>query len=500
MTRLAAVHELMIADARENAGLHEYDGVVQDLSAAAVTSGLSGLATGPARTHDERHLAAFENGLRWYLGEFEAHRRDPALHVAGLDLACYDRTYAPEGERAQARRRHLELWPAAADVAVRTLDKVPAAVARAVLPAAAGLAVPLTHGPPPAPEHVVTAALAAHGRLIGHLKGLAEDGDPDCAVGRAHLASALGAFEGLTIDVTRLAVEADVERERLRTLLAQACALIDPHRPTREVVATLLAQRPTADAVLALARELTAETIAFTREHDLAPWTDGECRVGPAPPSRAWAMAMMAWSAPGEPDAPSWYHVTPPDPAWPADEIAEWLSVFSPTTLPAITVHEVAPGHFAHARSLRRVDSPVRRQLIGMTFAEGWAHYAEELALEQGFRSGDPRFAVGVCLEALVRCTRLVCSIGLHTGVLDVAAAATRFEQDAYLSPAAARSEANRGTFDVGYGRYTLGKLRIMELRREARVRWGADFSLPRLHGALLDLGSPPLALIDAVL
>ena len=207
---------------------------------------------------------------------------------------------------------------------------------------------------------------------------------------------------------------------------------------------------------------------------------------------------MMTWAAPGEREAPSWYHVTPPEPDWPQDEREEWLTVFSRTSLPSITVHEVAPGHFAHGRALRRAPSRVRRALHSLSFAEGWAHYVEEVCLEEGFRAGDPRFAIGVALEALVRVTRLTCAIGLHTGAMDLEDATRLFMRDAHLARASAASEARRGTFDAGYGRYTWGKLEILRLRERARRVQGADFSLPRFHAALLDLGSPPLGLLDA--
>jgi hypothetical protein len=505
-SRLAAVRELMIADVRENAGLHRYDGVVQDLSDPAIRTGLAALGGHgllPGRSdqrQDEAHLDAFETGLRWYFGDYQGHHRDPLLHLGGLDLACYDREYAPEPERAAARERHLALWPEAIDVAVRTLDAVPAPVAEALLPAVRGLAAALDGPVPIAAPPVIDAARTAHGRFVAHLEQVAIAGDPECAVGAKVLARSLGAFEAVEIDLEDLADQADCERDRLRTMLVEACARLDPRRRTGEVVAGLLADHPGVDGVIAEAQQVTAEVLAFTRERELAPWTDGECLVGPAPQSRRWAMAMMSWAGPEEPDAPSWYHVTPPEPDWPAEEIAQWMAVFSRTTLPAITVHEVAPGHYAHSRSLRRLTSPVRRQLIGGTFTEGWAHYVEEMVAEQGFRADDPRYVVGMCLEALVRVTRLVCSIGLHTGHLTVDGATERFRLDAFLGDAAARSEANRGTFDIGYGRYTQGKLAILELREQARARWGADFSLPRLHSALLELGAPPIGLITAAL
>jgi uncharacterized protein DUF885 len=515
--RLAAVRELMIADVRESAGMHSYDGVVQDLSHSGIRAGLAALggtagparagalrAVDPAQSRDERqdeaHLAAFERGLHWYFGDHQAHRRDPLLHLGGLDLACYDREYAPAADRAAAKRAQVALWPAAIDVAVRTLDAVPAPVAEALLPAARGLAAGLDGPVPVAEPAVIAAARAAHTRLIDHLELVAATADPDCSVGGDVLARALGAFEATEIDLEELAERADYERDRLLTMLIEACARLEPRRPTAEVVTELLADHPGIDDVIAHAQAITAEVLAFTRAHDLAPWTDGECLVGPAPQSRRWGMALMSWAGPEEADAPSWYHVTPPEPHWPADEIAERLPVFSRTTLPAITVHEVAPGHYAHSRSLRRLTSPVRRQLIGGAFTEGWAHYVEEMLAEEGFRADDPRYVIGMCLEALVRVTRLVCSIGLHTGNLTVAEATVRFRLDAFLGEAAARSQAQRGTFDLGYGRYTQGKLAILDLREQARQQWGSGFSLPRLHSALLDLGAPPVGLISTAL
>jgi uncharacterized protein (DUF885 family) len=206
---------------------------------------------------------------------------------------------------------------------------------------------------------------------------------------------------------------------------------------------------------------------------------------------------MMSWSAPFEPDAPSWYYIVPPDPAWSAAETEEWLAVFSRTSLPAITVHEVTPGHYAHGRAMRGLTSDVRRSLASAAFVEGWAHYSEELYAEQRFRAGDPRYVIGMCVEALLRVTRLACSIGLHTGGLTVADATARFEADAFLRGTAATGEARRGTYDPTYGRYTLGKLEIRRVRELARDAWQGDYTHRRFHDALLALGMPPTGLLE---
>ncbi|WP_069461788.1 DUF885 family protein [Actinacidiphila rubida] len=497
--RLRAVCDLMMPQAREMAGLHEYDGRVQDLSPSGVAASLARLesarrSAGPRRdAHDEAHLAVFEEAMRVRFAELELHRRDPYPHLSNLELACYDREYGSRKERAGARRKHLAQWPEAIQASLESLDQVSAPVAEALLGTAYGLAVGLEAGHGREEEQ----ALRAHARLVARLEDAARHGDPDPRMGGRALAALMGSQEGMAVDLGALAEEADRERARLTGLLEDACAELDPRRPVDELIPGLLADHPDADEVIAEAARLTDEVIDFTRDRRLAPFLDGECLVGPAPASRRWSMAMMSWAAPAEKSSvPSWFHVTPPEPEWPREEREEWLSVFSRTSLPSITVHEVAPGHFAHGRALRRVSGPVRRVLHSLAFAEGWAHYVEEVCLEEGFRSRDPRFAIGVALEALVRVTRLTCAIGLHTGAMTLEEATGRFMRDAHLARASAVAEARRGTFDAGYGRYTWGKLEIMRLRERARRRWGREFGLPRFHAALLSLGSPPLGLL----
>jgi len=496
--RLRALCDISAPICREYAGRHEYDGEVQDLSPDGVARALAALG-GPAYPdpYDEALALAKEDEARAALGELRLHRRNPLLHLLNLDLACYDREYAPEPDRAAARQRHLAGWPEAVDMALASLDELSAPVAEATLDAVRGLAAGLA----PGSDDTTDAALAAHARLVAHVEAAAARPDgPDPALGGAGLVRLLSASEATDVDLTALGKHADAERDRLLAMLADAVAVVSPGRPAADVVLELLRDHPDADGVLDEARALTAEVIAWTRRTGLAPYHDGTCLVGPAPASRQWAMAMMSWSAPGEPDGPSWYHVTPPQPSWPAEEQEEWLQVFSRTSLPAITVHEVAPGHFSHGLALRHASSEVRQTLMSEAFVEGWAHYVEEVAVEEGFRADDPRFAAGVAVEALIRVTRLACAIGLHTGELTVADAARRFERDAFLKGPAALSEARRGTFDPTYGRYTWGKLAIQALRKRARSAWREEFSLPRFHRAMLDLGSPPLGLLDYAL
>jgi hypothetical protein len=501
--RLRAVCDLQVAEVREYSGRHEYDGQVQDLSPGGVRSGLTRLAGAVtadkplADSHDEAHLAAFVHRAQVEYGELELHRSNPIYHLGNLDLAGYDRDYGPQAERDAARRAHLAAWPEAIESATQSLDRVTAPVAAALTDAIRGLAAGI---PDDADKSARQAALAAHARLVDQLGQAARTGNPDAALGQPALSSLMGSAEGMEVDIGRLAERADAERDRLMARLADSCAAIDPGRAPLEVARELVRQHPDADGVIDAARKWTKLAIEFTRDHDLVPYQDGECLVGLAPESRRWAMAMMSPATAGEPEGPSWYHITPPDQSWSRAAAEEWLQVFSDTTLPGITVHEVAPGHFSHGRAIRRAPTTVRRILHSAAFVEGWAHYAEELCVEEGFCADDPRFAVGVWLEALIRVTRLACAIGMHTAGMTVAEATRRFEADTHLSGSAAAAEARRATFDPTYGRYTWGKLEIMALRDVARREWGPGFTLHRFHTALLDLGSPPLGLIDAAL
>lgn len=500
--RLAAVCDLSVLAARDGAGRHEYDGTVQDLSPDAVRRGLAALG-GPAGTkpypdpHDEAHAAAAEEALRVRFGELELHRSNPLWHIENLDLTGYDRPYAPKAERDAARSAHLRQWPDAVDAAIEALDRVPAALADATLPSARGLAALLD--PRGGPVHA--AAGRAHARFTAHLERAAAEGAPSAALGGPALARLLGAAEACTIDLTALSARVDAERDRLRALLDESLRRLAPEATPADTVRALQADHPHADGLLAEFGALVDETVAWTARHDLVPHHDVEVVVRPMPDSQRRALAGLFASAPHEADAAATFRVTLPGAAWTRTESEQWLSTgFNRTLMPNMAIHEVAPGHASHFRALRRAATDVRRTLHSDAFIEGWAHYCEELALEQGFRDGDPRVAVAVAQDGLRRVTRFACAIGLHTRAMTLSDAAARFTEDVSLAGPAALHEAERGLFDPSYGRYTWGKFAVLDLREQAKTDWGGDFSLRRFHSALFDLGAPPLGLLHTAL
>jgi hypothetical protein len=506
-SRVLRLWEANLPEAREYAGRHEFDGRLQDLSPGGVAALLARIGEGPRDPdrHDEAHLSAMEAGVRANLQVIEQHRWNPLVHLANLDLACYDREYAPAHDRRRARLEHLAGWPEAIGGAIESLDRVPAPVSKSLLPSVRGLAAGLDllaprgehegdkAGAAPDDQQIIEAASAAHTRLVAHLEVAADSGPADVSLGAPALTHLLGAPEGLPVDLGRLERAADAERARLRARLEQDCDRYRRGSKPTELLAELHRDHPGADGIYTEAKAIIAEATTFTLEHDLLPALGGECLVGPSPESRREATAMMSWSAPEEEDAPAWYYVNPPDPSWPSEEQDQWLSMFCATTLPGITVHEVMPGHFAHGQMLARARGDVRRTLFSLAFVEGWAHYAEELMVEEGFRKEDPRFAIGVWVEALIRVTRFAVALGVHAGSMTLDEATRRFEDDAFLEAAGARSEARRATYDPTYGRYTWGKLEILALRDEAMAVWGTRYSHRRFHESLLALGAPPL-------
>jgi Bacterial protein of unknown function (DUF885) len=489
--RVRAVAEARLAFSREYSGLHELDGQVQDLSPAGVRETLSALGGPPLSDPlDDATVAGAEASLRTRLGDLELHRRDPFLHIEALDLTSYERDYAPAGDRMAARRRHLAQWPAAIGNAISSLDLVPPRVAAAFLGSVRGLRSAIL----PADGDDGSRAAAALDRLTGHLARRAEQPAADEGLGAQRLTALLGCADGITVDLEQLAARTAAEMRAMNELLADACARITPGEPVAAVVRDELTRHGTFADIVRSAQRLADEARQFAASRRLVPCTDVGCVVEATPAPRRWGVGRISWPGAWEPLAPARFHLTPPDPAWPAQARDAWLRRFGRAALPALTVHETFPGHVGHALAMRQVASPTRRTLWSELFFEGWAHYCEQMCWEEGLGDGSPVRQAGVALEALVRLTRIENVIGLHTGAHTVADGARLFTRNAFLDGPAALAEAQRGLFEPTCTRYGVGKFFFLDLREAARRGWGPGFSLERFHAELLSLGSPPLA------
>ena len=190
----------------------------------------------------------------------------------------------------------------------------------------------------------------------------------------------------------------------------------------------------------------------------------------------------------------AYYYITDADPSWPAERQEEHLRDFNFGALWAISIHEVFPGHFLHYQHLRQVPATLRKSILFSSTAmvEGWAHYAEQMMVEAGFRKQDPPVPLGQLAEALIRLCRLIVGIRLHCEDLSVEQGVRFFRDEAYLEEASARREAERGTFDPGYVLYSLGKLMVLKLREDYKASRGTSF-VRAFHDTLLGNGTVPL-------
>jgi uncharacterized protein (DUF885 family) len=194
----------------------------------------------------------------------------------------------------------------------------------------------------------------------------------------------------------------------------------------------------------------------------------------------------------------AFYYVTPPDPGLAPDKVEQYLEAYYFPGLEIISVHEVWPGHFLQYLTRRtHPDWPLARQMARTySTAEGWAHYAEQMMVEQGLGDGDPKPKVAQLAMALLRDCRFIAALEMHTKGKSIDDAMQLFTKECGSPEPEARREALRGTRDPGYINYTVGKLAILKLREDYRARTGDKFSLTDFHDHLLAAGLVPIKII----
>jgi uncharacterized protein (DUF885 family) len=194
----------------------------------------------------------------------------------------------------------------------------------------------------------------------------------------------------------------------------------------------------------------------------------------------------------------AYYNVTPVDTSWNEQQKHDHLAFFNRYGSQIVSIHEALPGHYYQFLALKAVRSRLRQVFGSGSNTEGWAHYCEQMAIEQGYGRGDPRYELAQLDLALQRIGRFIVGISLHTQGMTYEEAEKLFEEQCYMAPINATREARRGTIDPTYLVYTLGKWRILELRDEVAARLGARFNLRAFHDALLRQGSSPLPVVRA--
>src|SRR3989454_4369223 len=279
-----------------------------------------------------------------------------------------------------------------------------------------------------------------------------------------------------------------------RAQFLEAARKINPSKTPRQVVDDISTDHPSADSLIPDTRAMLEEIRQFVVDHDVVS-VPSEDRAQAIETPRFYRFATAAMNSPGSFEKvakEAYYYVTPVEPTWPPDKQEEWLRHLNYTSLRNISVHECYPGHYVHFLHRRNVPSPVLRSYYSYAFTEGWAHYCEEMMVDQGF--GDARLRIAMLQDALLRDCRYISSIRMHTAGWSCEDATRFFMENAFLDRLPAEREAKRGTWDPGYLNYTLGKLMIKKLRSDY-FKKNPKASLREFHDALMAIGAPPLGL-----
>jgi uncharacterized protein (DUF885 family) len=167
--------------------------------------------------------------------------------------------------------------------------------------------------------------------------------------------------------------------------------------------------------------------------------------------------------------------------------------------IPTFIFHETVPGHHVQGALARELDLPAfRRELDLNGYSEGWAVYAEKLAWEMGLYKDNPIGNLGRLQFELSRAARLVIDTGIHTKGWTRQEAATYYEEATgkQTSP----SSMNRYIILPGQGcGYTIGLLKILELRQKAMDQLGATFDIKEFHNVILGNGPMPMHILEQV-
>ena len=298
------------------------------------------------------------------------------------------------------------------------------------------------------------------------------------------------------VDVTLEELETIGRADMARNLknLKTACEEYVPGASLQDCFAKMSSNKPV-DGSVEAARNQMEEIRKFVVEQDLVSIPGEEqAKVAESPPYARSNSAYINIPGTWEKNQPSVYYISPPNPAWSEDVQADYIA--GEADLLFTTVHEIWPGHFLNFLHSNRAPFFYGRVFVGYAYAEGWAHYTEEMMIEAGLRDGDPETRIGQISNALLRDARFLSSIGLHTRGWSVEDSKRFFMEEGFQSEGTAIQQAARGTYDPAYLNYTMGKLLIKRLRDDWTVTRGGRTAWREFHDAFLSYGGPPIPLV----
>jgi uncharacterized protein (DUF885 family) len=529
-------------------GFHQYDGKVTDFSRKSLDAELKRLHSfdeklGAVNTNELSAAVSYDyrilrNAIKREIFAFadaQIYEQNPMTYAGVLDVNIYiKRDFAPLPERVVSLTAILNQAPKIMAAARANLaDSLAKPLIETAIEEANGQADFLGKDLVDAlkemkEEGILSKFRAANEQAIKELrdyvKYLKEQKLPKAnenyALGREKYMKLINYGEMITMspeDVLEIGMK---ELKRKQDAFAEAAREIDPDKKPIEVFKEIQKDHPTAQSLIPDTAKDLEMIRQFVIDHKIITIPSPvRAKVMETPQfMRATSFASMDTPGPFEKKATeAFYYVTPTEPDWSPQQKEEWLTAFNYYTTDIVSIHEAYPGHYVQFLALNASPATKLEKIFNSyAFVEGWAHYAEQMMVDEGFGRGD-RFNkqrtadmnVGVTAakyrlaqtdEALLRVCRLCVSIKMHCQGMTVDQAAKFFEENCYYEPKPAREEAMRGSFDPEYLYYTVGKLEILKLREDYRKQEGENYSLRKFNDEVVRHGCPPVRLLREVM
>ena len=502
-------------------GRHEFDGQLPDWSEAGLQKKIAWLESERAaalafkadtmdasQRFERDYLVAQIRGDLFWLKTADAPHKNPYFYADAIDPDVYvSRPYAPLAERLTAYIKYARAVPAALAQIKENLkgplSQPLAAIGRLTIGGLADFysqdvpkvfAAALTGQRKADFDEANAAAIKAVQEFGAWLGEREKSATADFALGAENFRAMVRETAGVDLPLAELEAVGQRDMERNLAALKDACALYAPGKTIEAAIAQASAHKPVG-GVIPYARQQLKELEQFIRAKNLVSIPGSEvAQVEEAPAYKRWNFAYINIPGPYEHGLPSVYYVAPPDPTWSQEKQNDYVPGIG--SLMFTSAHEVWPGHFLQFLHANRVPSKFGQVFVGYGYAEGWAHYTEELMWEAGLGEGSPEMHIGQLLEALLRNARFVSAIGLHTKGMTLAESVKLFREKAFSDEATAEQQARRGTFDPEYINYTMCKLMIRKLRSDWTATRGGREAWHDFHDQFLKYGGPPVPLV----
>lgn len=521
-------HHKRHPSAATDLGLHQYDAELEDASEAAIhaesqalqqfrtkLAAIDAATLTTGRQLDREQLQRALDAAVLALDRIRQWAKDPDSYSGAITNSAYvimKRNYAPASERLTALIAREKKMPGVLLEARKNLGSPPRIYTEIAIEQIDGNIRFFKNDLPAAFTEVSDKALLdafrkSNDDVIGALgdyktylqKTLLAKSTGSFAYGDEVYRLALADYEMIDMSPADLLSTAEADRRKNEAAFQATARQIDANKSADQVLAAMQADHPPADRLLQATQDTLDSIRQFIVDHHIITIPPSDpAKVKETPPfMRSTTSASMDTPGPFErAKLDAYYNMTLPDPRWSAAERADFMRQWYYAAIANTSVHEVYPGHYTQFLYAKDFPSDVRKVYGAASNAEGWAHYAEQMMLDEGFHAGEPKYRLAQLQDALLRDVRFIVGIKMHVQGMDVEEATKLFETAGHQPHPVAVSEAKRGTSDALYGYYTMGKLMILKLREDYKAKKGSGYSLRGFHDAFIRIGPLPLPLI----